>query len=153
HEAFHVLDAMIAWLQRQPPGFDCTFQEYLERSDHTASQRNRATAYVEGFNAADSRRIGIAALARQQAAEDAIGSEHVFRLKGGYDSLPQYLHAAIEQAGAEVHLGAVVRNIDWRPGHVSVAAQTAGAMASFQAPQALIALPLGVLQSRLVALA
>src|SRR5580658_4758343 len=62
-DGYSVLEQMQRWLDAQPPGFDLSFAQYLERVPPTDErQRQAAINYVEGFNAADSRLISIAAL-------------------------------------------------------------------------------------------
>ncbi|HMI74543.1 MAG TPA: FAD-dependent oxidoreductase, partial [Steroidobacteraceae bacterium] len=87
-EAVSVIDEMMAWLERQPRGTDVTFAQYLDLAGIDGSRRRRATAYVEGFNAADSRVIGVAALVAQQRAEDKVHSDRLFHVEAGYHALP-----------------------------------------------------------------
>lgn len=56
---------------------DCSFAEYLTRSNIEGEQRQHLVSYVEGFNAADHQTIGVASLAKQQAAEDAIEGDRL----------------------------------------------------------------------------
>src|ERR1700728_3656727 len=69
--ATHVIADMMKWLEARP-GADMSFAEYQAAAPTDAATAAAAANYVEAFNAADRRRIGIASLAAQQRAEDAI---------------------------------------------------------------------------------
>jgi monoamine oxidase len=129
-------------------GTDISVAEYLDREQVAAGERERVTGYVEGFNAADHRQMSVAALGAQQKAEDAIEGERVFRLRGGYDQLPDYLAKKVAEYGGRIVTGGVVREIRWTHGEVEVVTDTD----SFHAEKAVITLPLGVLQNGAVAI-
>jgi monoamine oxidase len=146
--AHHVLEDMIAWLARQPEGTDMTFDQYLQSNPAEPDAAEAAARYVEGFNAADHRRIGIASLAKQQRAEDAIEADRLFRVVAGYDAAPEFLASEFARAGGTLELETTARRIDWSRGSVAVLARTArGADTRVQARRALITVPLGVLQA------
>lgn len=145
---YEVLEQMERWLATQPPGFDLSFTQYLERVPPTPTARAGALAYVEGFNAADSRRISIASLSAQQRAEDADQGDRIFHVTGGYDAVPEYLRQRLEHAGGVLLLGHEVRRIEWKPGEVTVTGEdVSGRAFSRRASRAVITLPLGVLQA------
>ena len=147
-EAFEVLAHMPQWLAAQPHGSDATFAEYLARARIEKSLADRAAAYVEGFNAADRNIIGVAALVRQQAAEDEIQARRIFRIRAGYSALPGFLADQLRQAGGTIIFDRPVRTIRWSRGEVCVSGLDAGNRAfELHARQALITLPLGVLQT------
>lgn len=152
HRTFDVLHQMDAWLQRQPPGFDCSFQQYLDQAGLPPALAERAASYVEGFNAADRRCIGVAALVRQQRAEDAIESDRIFHIEAGYSALPEYLKERALAAGASLHLQSEVAQIGWSRGSVRVEGRRGDDIFTLHAPQAVITLPLGVLKAGLVRL-
>jgi monoamine oxidase len=147
NQTFDILHHMDEWFERQTAGFDCSFQQYLEQAVIPAKLAERAAKYVEGFNAADRRRIGVASLIRQQRAEDAIESDRLFHIATGYDSLPRYLSDRVLAAGAVLHLQNEVRQISWSRGSVRVEGQTGAGTFALQATRAVITLPLGVLKS------
>jgi monoamine oxidase len=124
-------------------GPDISFAEYLDREQVAADQRRRMVGYVEGFNAADHREVSAASLGAQQKAEDAIGSDHNYQLRGGYDQLPAYLARRIAEHGGTVLTGTPVKEIRWNAGEVEVITDAG----KFIAPRVVITLPLGVLQS------
>jgi monoamine oxidase len=143
-----VLEKMTQWVRAQSPAEDMTFAEYLKRTSVDESARERAIEYVEGFNAADSALIGVAALARQQRAEDDIEADRLFRVRQGYDAIPHWLAARIEGAGGQVLLERRVQKISWQPGAVSMYGVCGeGQEFHLRAHRAVITLPLGVLQA------
>jgi monoamine oxidase len=145
---FAVLEAMVQWLATQPAGCDMSFVDYLNRIAVDPIARARAVAYVEGFNAADSALIGIAALAQQQRAEDQIHSERLFRVRRGYDAIPSFLAQEFESAGGTLMLGSIAQRLDWQRGAVTVSGTLdSGQVFHVNAARALICVPLGVLQA------
>ncbi len=124
-------------------GPDLSFAEYLDHKQPSPEERTALIGYVEGFNAADHRQISAAALGVQQKAEDAIDSDRLYHLVGGYDQLPQYLADRIAESGGSLRLDEPVREIHWQPGHVEALTLNG----SFTARQAILAVPLGVLQN------
>jgi monoamine oxidase len=129
-------------------GEDISFAEYIDRKQLPDKERTEIVGYVEGFNAADHRQMSAAALAVQQKAEDAIDGDRLYHLVGGYDQLPQYLGSRIAEAGGEIRLNTAVQQVRWRPGHVEAVTSNG----SFTAQRAIVAVPLGVLQSRRISI-
>lgn len=127
---------------------DLSFHEFAVERGFSPEAIAWATNYVEGFNAADAQRISIRSLAKQQAAEDAISGDRVFRVMEGYSRVPAFLRRRFLEAGGELFLSTPVRCLDWQPGRVQVAALDGRV---FQASKAILTLPLGVLQARSVA--
>jgi monoamine oxidase len=138
------MDTVFGPLQRLEnfSGPDMSFAEYLDREKIAEEERSRIIGYVEGFNAADHREVSVASLGAQQKAEDADGSGHNYRLRGGYDQLPRYLSEKITELGGRVLTGTPVEEIRWEEGWVEVVSD----LWSFNAPHAVITLPLAVLQ-------
>jgi monoamine oxidase len=123
-------------------GTDISFAEFLERERVPVEKRGRIISYVEGFNAADHREVSSVSLGAQQKAEDATGGDHVYRLRGGYDQLPRYLSERTTEFGGKVLTGTPVKEIRWEEGQVEVVSD----LWNFTAPQAVVTLPLAVLQ-------
>jgi monoamine oxidase len=132
-------------------GPDLTFAEYLAQNPIPEDRRQAAIGYVEGFNAADHRIISAVALGLQQAAEEAIESDRLFRIREGYDRLPQFLAQKFIEAGGTLILNTLVERVDWTPSHVRIQAQANGQSVTYEAAKAIITLPLGVLQQQSVA--
>jgi monoamine oxidase len=124
-------------------GVDLPFAEYAGGLGLPEEDRAEAIGYVEGFNAADAREASIVALGRQQAAEDAIDGDRVWRIREGYDRLPDFVAERFAAAGGRMVLNATVTAVEWECGRVRVES-TEG---DFVAAKALVTLPLGVLQS------
>ena len=123
-------------------GEDLAFADWLAGSEVPQAERAALVGYVEGFNAADARRIGVRALGVQQKAEDAIDGDRAWHVRGGYGQLAEYLAARVKELGGEVRLGCEVRGLRWRAGLVEVET-SAGVL---RARRCIVALPLGVLQ-------
>ncbi len=129
---------------------DLSFADYLEQQKIPQDQRQGVISYVEGFNAADHNLISIAALGMQQAAEDQIEGDRGFRLSHGYDQLPTFLAQKVISAGGRILYNTLVERIDWTRGHVSISACSNDQPTLFESHQAVITLPLGVLQQKAV---
>ena len=129
-------------------GPDLTFAEYLDREAIPAEDRLPTIGYVEGFNAADHREISAASLGVQQRAEDSIEGDRTFRLRGGYAQLPAYLTSRIAEYKGIIHLGKPVHEIRWSLDQVEIITENC----IFTATQAIITVPLGVLQSGSIAI-
>jgi monoamine oxidase len=146
----HVLDDMMQWMTRQPSGADMSFAGYLKLAGVEGSTAQAAANYVEGFNAADQNRISVAALVKQQRAEEAVHADRLFRLQGAYADIPTYLSERFVGAGGQLKLGAPVTTITWRRGEVVLQFEDAGGVYQLSANQALITVPLGVLQAETI---
>lgn len=130
------------------PDLDMSFAEYLAQDPSDDTQKQEASRFVEGFNAADASTISIQALAFQQKAEDAIEGHRAFRLREGYAALADYLFGRLVAAGGKLSLSTHVHQVSWRQGQVTMTA-TVDSMEQ-RLPTAhygVIALPLGVLQA------
>jgi monoamine oxidase len=99
-----------------------------------------ARAYVEGFHAARSDRIGVRYLAEAQKRADGEDGQLAFRIPDGYDRVVAWLADGLDD-GTTIRRGVVVREIRWEPGRVRVD----GAVS---ARFAVVTLPLGVLKAR-----
>ena len=127
---------------------DLSFNEFLAQRDLSPEAAARARNYVEGFNAADADRISIQSLEKQQAAEDAISGDRLFRVAEGYARVPEFLLRRFLEAGGEWFASSPARTIEWKPGWVELTAATGRI---FHAASAIVTLPLGVLQAGSVA--
>jgi len=143
--AEQVLEEMRQWIGTQAN--DLSFTDYLKSRAIDPVTARAASNYVEGFNAADQKRISVAALAKQQAAEDAIAADRLFRVEAGYAALPDFLAQRFIAAGGELVLDAPVRKIIWKRGAVTV---EVGGSKRYHADRAVITVPLGVLQAEMI---
>ncbi len=123
-------------------GEDVAFADWLSASDVPEDERAALTGYVEGFNAADAKRIGVKALGVQQKAEDAIEGDRAWHVLGGYGQLAESLAASVKELGGEVRLGWEAVSLRWRAGDVEVETNRG----VVHAKRCVVTLPLGVLQ-------
>lgn len=126
-------------------GPDLALADYPPLEKLSPEKREEIINYVQSFNAADYRQIGIHSLAVQQQAEEEIHGDEVFRIREGYDRLPQFLARKAREAGARIELSRPVERIEWRRGHVEVFARDGGELLELTASKVIIAVPLGVL--------
>jgi phytoene dehydrogenase-like protein len=97
-----VLEEMTQWMAAPSHARDMSFAEYLKCRAIDGSTAEMAANYVESFNAADRNRVGIAALAKQQRAEDEIGADRLFRVEAGYEAIPKFLAEELVRAGGDL---------------------------------------------------
>ena len=140
----NIEDAMNELAEHKGP--DQPFTQFLEeyiRRHKLSDVRSMATLYVEGFHAAHADQISVKGLIKTNRAAAAIEDEQQFRPTSGYVELAQKLHDEAVAEGASFRFRAVVREIAWSAGAVTV---TTTAGEQFKARQVLVTLPLGVLQ-------
>jgi monoamine oxidase len=120
---------------------DLSFQAFLNRQSLPPLTRTLATMMVQGFDAADPRKVSARDIAEEWGAE-AIGASQA-RPRGGYGPLLDRLAAG----GARLQLQTAVREVRWRRGRVEVRGAFQGQPFRASAKRAIVTLPLGVLQS------
>jgi monoamine oxidase len=140
-EVFKFLNGLMKW-----QGVDLAFADYPPLERLPPEKREEVINYVQSFNAADYRQIGVHALAVQQRAEEETASDEIFRVRDGYDRVPEFLAKKVREAGGRIELARTVEKIEWERGRVQVHARDGGELALYSAEQAVITLPLGVLQ-------
>jgi monoamine oxidase len=146
-----ILDGLKNFLAAQPRDSDATFAEYLKTLSIDGPTAETVTNYVEGFNAAHINRIGIAALDKQQQAEEAIEADRLFRVRTGYSGIPNFLARQFDRAGGNLILSTAAHKVTWRPASVSVEARhQSGTSCVMHARRAVITVPLGVLQAEAI---
>ena len=149
-DAWLLADRVLEDMQKAAEqGPDQSFATFLEQSTHPEEGKRLAAAYVEGFNAAQKEVIGIASLAKDTKAANAIGGDDAFRILNGYDAVVNFLAAGVEDFGSVLRLNAVVQRIDWEPGLATVHFQSgiANHAEIARARRVVITVPLGVLQA------
>ena len=139
-DIFKFLNQLEKW-----KGPDLSFADYPPLQKLAPAKREEIIDYVQSFNAADYRQIGVHSLAVQQSAEEEIHGEDLFRIRDGYDRLPEFLARKVREAGARIELSRPVERIEWRRGRVQVFARDGGELLELSAAKAVIAVPLGVL--------
>jgi monoamine oxidase len=143
-----VLQGLETWMNARTGLRDMSFADYLKLAPVDKRGAEAAAGYVEAFNAADQHVIGIAALTKQQRAEDAIQGERIFRVQMGYDTVPHLLAEDIVRAGCPILLKHKVMRVAWSPGSVTVSGlDDRNREFMLQGHRAIIALPLSILQA------
>ncbi|HUB06375.1 MAG TPA: NAD(P)/FAD-dependent oxidoreductase [Myxococcales bacterium] len=127
-------DLSVRALSREPP-----------LRDAPAAARAFADSFTSGYYVAPPERASARAIARMEAAADAIGGDQGAQLPRGYGEWVRWLVARLSPE--EVRRGARVRRVAWRRHRVRVDARSlAGAALAFEADRAVVALPLPALQ-------
>lgn len=122
---------------------DLSFADFLAQQRGLAPvTKTFARMMVEGFDAADPARASARAIAEEWGGGEALGATQP-RPRGGYGPTLEWLARRLVERGARLHMQSVVREVRWRRGHVEVR----GASFGFTGAQAIVTLPLGVLQS------
>jgi monoamine oxidase len=146
HRALGVMDRL--------PDEDVSFAEVMRRPAFRRVLDRNARAvlqsFVEGFNAADARRISVKGLNRQTQASEAEEGDRIFRVPGGYDVLPAHLARSLAKTPGALRVSTVVTRIAWGGEGVVVQARGlwGGELPPLRARAALVTVSLGVLQAR-----
>lgn len=111
----------------------------------SAEERQYARMLAQGFDAADTARASARAIVDEWAG-DTLGDTPQSRPQNGYQSLLSALAAPLEAPQVHLRLQAVVRHVHWGRGAVRVAGEALGKPFEARARQAIISVPLGVLQ-------
>ncbi len=138
-----VLDQM---KRRAAAGSDETFEQFLAGAEQPDEAKGWARNFVEGFNAAHADTISIMALAKESEAADEIDGDRAFRILDGYDAVANALACGTNA----IRLNSIVEGVGWNHGSVSVHVRSAitGELNVVRARQAVITVPLGILQTR-----
>jgi len=123
-------------------GRDVSFRAFLARQRLPALTRALATMMVQGFDAADPGRISACEVLEEWSGAGLGASQP--RPQGGYAPFLERL------ATSNMQLQTVVRTVRWSRSSVEVQGTFRGEPWRAWAPRAIVTLPLGVLQSRLV---
>jgi len=128
---------------------DVSFAAFLRgRKDLSEKTRAMAILMVEGFDAADPRRASARAIAEEWGGAEMGASQP--RPLGGYGPLLGWLAGSLDPALVRIQLQSVVSAIRWKRGAVEVEGRFLDRPFRARARQAVVTLPLGVLQSRAV---
>jgi monoamine oxidase len=127
-------------------GPDLSFEQFMRKycSDISPLDQSLARSYVEGFNAADIRDVSVywLRLADQSLGE---GGGTLRRVSNGFGRIVDYLTKEVIERGVEIKLGTMVTDLVWETGRVRVQTRSGE---SITASQAIITVPLGVLNDR-----
>jgi monoamine oxidase len=125
---------------------DMSFAAFLARRRLSRKTRTFARLMVQGFDAADPARVSATSILEEWGEGGSLGASQP-RPKGGYGALFDWLAQSVVAAGARLQLDSPVRAIDWKRGNVLVRGTSFGRSFACRGRQAIITLPLGVLQS------
>ena len=124
---------------------DVSFETLLARRRLPAKTRTFARMMVEGFDAADPRRVSALSIVEEWGGGELGSSQQ--RPRGGYGALVGWLANSIVASGVKLQLGAVVNRVQWKRHVATVSGTFLGERFSAKAPRVIVTLPLGVLQS------
>ena len=123
---------------------DISFAAFIARQRVSAKTKRFATMMVQGFDAADPKRVSAQSIAEEWGGSELGASQP--RPQGGYGALFGWLANAIVARGAALRLNAMVTDLGWKRGKVTVSGTFLGERFSAAARRAVVTLPLGVLQ-------
>lgn len=131
---------------------DLSFADFLDtvvKDEIPADARRSACMMVEGFDAADPSRVSSRAIVEEWTNESLIDQPQG-RFEGGYSSLLGGLMREFPASLCKVQLQSVVRKVTWQQGSVEIEGHRFDDGTPFvvTAPRVVVAVPLGVLQSR-----
>jgi monoamine oxidase len=126
---------------------DKSFADYLRgqrAQGATPEARQFAMHFVQGFDAADPERISAKSLAEEQQGIGDLEDQTQFRLLHGYGELIEYLRGCLDPKRVQIRLDYPATEIRWEKSRVEI--RSGAAREVIRARQAIITLPLGVLQ-------
>lgn len=125
---------------------DVSFDRFLAGRRLPAKTKAAARMMVQGFDAADPARVSARSIIEEWDEDGAFGAMQP-RPEGGYGALMGWLARDVVASGAGLQLESVVRELRWKRDAVRVSGTFLGKPFTVRASQAVIALPLGVLQA------
>jgi monoamine oxidase len=125
---------------------DISFDQFLAERRLPEKTKAFARMMVQGYDAADPARVSARSILEEWGESGSMGVTQP-RPEGGYGALMDWLARTLVRRGTMLQLGAVVRELRWKRGSVRVKGTFLGKPFSLHARQAIITLPLGVLQS------
>ncbi|HEU5396978.1 MAG TPA: FAD-dependent oxidoreductase, partial [Verrucomicrobiae bacterium] len=129
---------------------DCSFADFLAMQPVEPEIKRLTQNFVQGFDAADPKRISAHALRRSEYAAEHMAGSTQLRVTAGYSALVEFLLRDLRARGGSAVTGAGVRKVTWRPRRVEVLFEQDGKAETIEADAAVIALPLGVLKTNQV---
>lgn len=129
-------------------GPDMSFDDFLEQQLGgilSPEERQRARTMAEGFDAADTARASARAIAAEWTGSTL--GDATSRPRDGYETLPAALMAARHGGRPRLRLNSPVGEVRWARHAVQVSGEFLGAPFTARSARAVIAVPLGVLQS------
>jgi monoamine oxidase len=125
---------------------DISFDRFLEGRKLSEKTRTFARMMVQGFDAADPARVSARSIIEEWGEGGSLGHSQP-RPEDGYGALMDWLAASLVSRKVDLQLGAVVHEVRWTRGGVTVRGTFQGEPFKVRARKAIITLPLGVLQA------
>jgi monoamine oxidase len=149
---FPQVDAILEKMDDSLP--DESFLAFLERCfsnpGHDAKledAKQRAIAYVSGFNAADPGRVGTHWLVHGMRAEEKVEGHRAFRSNGGYEDLLDAFRKRIAPLSVRIQTSTIVERVTWKPGLGAVTIRNSDGRSVLNASKVLITVPLALLKA------
>ncbi|MFL6550805.1 MAG: flavin monoamine oxidase family protein [Povalibacter sp.] len=142
-----LFDEMRSRLDKLAVRQDMPFAQFLQRHSRSLPPaiREFARTLVEGFDAADAKRVSTIEVLKEWSGSAAADSE-TFRPLTGYDTLMNAIQHSFKPDRVHVRLGVCVRQISWKRDSIDIDAVQHGRPIRVHARRAIVTLPLGVLQ-------
>jgi monoamine oxidase len=127
---------------------DRSFKEFLDEQNCDERTRKLLNGFVEGFDAANTRRISAHALLKAELSAEQMAGDTQARVNEGYSALVESMEKEIRSRGGTLVTGALARRIRWKAGAVETTVHQAGSRDMFPSEAALLTLPIGVWKAR-----
>lgn len=125
---------------------DVSFDRFLAGRKLPEKTKSFARMMVQGFDAADPARVSAQSIIEEWGDGGSLGEAQP-RPSGGYGALMDWLATNLISRKTSLQLGAVVREVRWRRGRVTLRGMFQGEPFTVRAAQVVVTLPLGVLQA------
>lgn len=147
-QAEDLFESMKERLSRIPkPRTDMPFSEFLDRHRRSLPPEIRAfaTMLVQGFDAADPARASAREILKEWGGGSSADAP-TFRPQRGYGAMLDTLVGSLDPQHVCLQLHSIVTEIRWQRGQVHVLLSRHGEAFEVRAKQAIVTLPLGVMQ-------
>ena len=134
-------------VQRSALEEDVSFHDFLRKRNLPEKTKAFATLMVQGFDAADPKRVSARSIIDEWGEGDELGASQP-RPQGGYGPVFDWLARSLVARGVALRLQSAVQRIEWRRGAVTVRGRFLGEPFLVRAKRAVVTLPLGVLHAR-----
>ena len=134
-------------VQGIPLDRDISFAEFLRKRKLPEKTRALATLMVQGFDAADPKRVSARSIIDEWGEGGSLGDSQP-RPQGGYGPLFDWLARSLLARGVPILMQRVVQSVQWRRGSLLVRGRFLGEPFAVRAKRAVVTVPLGVFQSR-----
>lgn len=127
---------------------DISVAEFLQRAEAQRAPsevRTRIRMMVEGFDAADTTRASIRAIAREWSS-NAVADAPTSRPIGGYGTVLKVLADSLDREKVHLKLQTIVQTVRWSEGAVHIDASSLAGPLQLKARCAIVTLPISILQ-------